>query len=170
MGNKNVIKAGDVQRMSAGTGLTHSEFNLAREPVHFYQIWIYPDLAGMKPSYDQKSFSSSSWKNRLLPVASGQGLHGAVTFHTYATVYRSDLEAGQKIDFKVTGSRRIFIYLTSGNLGVNDKKLEANDQARIDLETEIELRSGGDTSFILIDVPSCKGWGYDEKTLRGSKA
>ena len=109
MGNKNVIKAGDVQRMSAGTGLTHSEFNLAKEPVHFYQIWIYPDLAGLKPSYDQKSFSPDSWKNRLLPVASGQGLHGAVTFHTYATIYRSDLEARQKIDFKVTESRRIFI-------------------------------------------------------------
>jgi hypothetical protein len=93
-----------------------------------------------------------------------------VTFHTYATIYRSDLEARQKIDFKVTESRRIFIYLTSGSLGVNDKRLEANDQARMDLETEIELWSNGDSSFILIDVPSCKGWGYDEKTLRGSKA
>ncbi|OGP65997.1 MAG: Pirin domain-containing protein [Deltaproteobacteria bacterium RBG_13_53_10] len=169
MGNKNVIKAGDVQRMSAGTGLTHSEFNLAKEPVHFYQIWIYPDLAGLKPSYDQKSFSPDSWKNRLLPVASGQGLHGAVTFHTYATIYRSDLEARQKIDFKITEARRIFLYLTSGSLGVNDKRLEAKDQARIDLETELEIRSYTDSSFILIDVPSCKGWGYDEKTLRGSK-
>jgi len=170
MGNKAVIKAGDVQRMSAGTGLTHSEFNLAREPVHFYQIWIYPDLAGLKPSYDQKSFSPDSWKNRLLPVASGQGLHGAVTFHTYATIYRSELETRQKIEFKVTESRRIFIYLTSGSLGVNDMRLEATDQARIDLETDIELRADGDSSFILIDVPSCKGWGYDEKTLRGAKA
>jgi len=170
MGSKNVIKAGDVQRMSAGTGLTHSEFNLAKEPVHFYQIWIYPDLAGLKPSYDQKSFSPEAWKNRLLPVASGQGLHGAVTFHTYATIYRSDLEARQKIDFKVTESRRVFIYLTSGSLEVNDKKLEANDQARIDLENDLEFRSYRDSAFILIDVPSCKGWGYDEKTLRGSKA
>jgi redox-sensitive bicupin YhaK (pirin superfamily) len=170
MGNKNVIKEGDVQRMSAGTGLTHSEFNLGKEPVHFYQIWIYPDLPGLRPSYDQKSFSPEAWKNRLLPLASGQGLHGAVTFHTYATIYRSDLEAKEKIDFKVTESRRIFIYLTSGSLGVNDKRLETNDQARIDLETDLELRSYGDSSFILIDVPSCKGWGYDEKTLRGAKA
>jgi hypothetical protein len=169
MGNQTVIKAGDVQRMSAGTGLTHSEFNLAREPVHFYQIWIYPDLPGLKPSYDQKSFSPDSWKNRLLAVASGQGLHGAVTFHTYATLYRSELDAGQKIDFKTNESRRIFIYLASGSLGVNDKTLEANDQARVDLETDLELRAEGDSSFILIDVPSCKGWGYDEKTLRGAK-
>lgn len=170
MGNKNVIRAGDVQRMSAGTGLTHSEFNLAKGSVHFYQIWIYPDLAGLKPSYDQKSFSPDSLKNRLLPVASGQGLHGAVTFHTYATIYRSDLEARKKIDYKVIESRRIFIYLTSGSLGVNDKRLEANDQARIDLETDIELIAYGDCSFVLIDVPSCKGWGYDEKTLKGAKS
>lgn len=170
MGNKNVIRAGDVQRMSAGTGITHSEFNLAKGPVHFYQIWIYPDLAGLKPSYDQKSFSPDSWKNRLLPVASGQGLHGAVTFHTYATIYRTDLEARKKIDYKVTESRRVFIYLTAGSLGVNDKRLEAKDQARIDLETDIEMIAYGDCSFVLIDVPSCKGWGYDEKTLKGAKA
>jgi redox-sensitive bicupin YhaK (pirin superfamily) len=156
--------------MSAGTGLTHSEFNLAGEPVHFYQIWIHPDLAGLKPSYDQRSFSPGAWKNRLLPVASGQGLHGAVTFHTYATIYRSDLEAGQKIDFNVNESRRIFIYVTSGSLGVNDMMLEAEDQARIDLEKDLELRANKDCSFVLIDVPSCKGWGYDEKTLRGSKS
>jgi len=170
MGNKNVIQAGDVQRMSAGTGLTHSEFNLAKGPVHFYQIWIYPDLAGLKPSYDQKSFSPDSWKNRLLPVASGQGLHGAVTFHTYATIYRCDLEVRKKLEHKVIDSRRVFIYLTAGSLAVNDKRLEANDQARIDLETDMELIAYGDCSFVLIDVPSCKGWGYDEKTLNGAKA
>ena len=170
MGNQAVIKAGDVQRMSAGTGLTHSEFNLAKEPVHFYQVWIYPDLAGLKPSYDQKSFSPEAWKNRLLPVASGQGLHGAVTFHTYATIYRCDLDARQKIDFSVNESRRVFLYLASGSLGLNDQKLEAEDQARIDLEKDLELRADMDSSFVLIHVPSCKGWGYDEKTLRGSKA
>ncbi len=170
MGNQAVIKAGDVQRMSAGTGLTHSEFNLAKEPVHFYQVWIYPDLAGLKPSYDQKSFSPEAWKNRLLPVASGQGLHGAVTFHTYATIYRCDLDARQKIDFSLNESRRVFLYLASGSLGLNDQKLEAEDQARIDLEKDLELRADMDSSFVLIDVPSCKGWGYDEKTLRGSKA
>lgn len=170
MGNQAVIKAGEVQRMSAGTGLTHSEFNLAKEPVHFYQVWIYPDLAGLKPSYDQKSFSPEAWKNRLLPVASGQGLHGAVTFHTYATIYRCDLDARQKIDFSVNESRRVFLYLASGSLGLNDQKLEAEDQARIDLEKDLELRADMDSSFVLIDVPSCKGWGYDEKTLRGSKA
>ncbi len=96
MGNKTVITAGDVQRMSAGTGLTHSEFNLATEPVHFYQIWIYPDQKGLQPSYDQKRFSPNDWNNRLLPVASGLNVPGTVTFHTNATIYRCHLEAGRE--------------------------------------------------------------------------
>lgn len=95
MGNKTVIKAGDVQRMSAGTGLTHSEFNLTDKPVHFHQIWIYPDTKGLAPSYDQESFDAEAWANRLLAVASGQGIDGAVTFHTDATIYRCSMDKGR---------------------------------------------------------------------------
>ena len=73
MGNRSVIQQGDVQRMSAGTGLTHSEFNLADQPVHFYQIWIFPDEPGLPPSYDQKRFDCALWKNTLFPVASCRG-------------------------------------------------------------------------------------------------
>jgi len=167
MGNKAVIKAGDVQRMSAGTGLTHSEYNLTDEPVHFYQIWIIPDVNQLDPSYDQKSFTSLSRKNRLLPVASGQGLSDVVTFHTGASIYTSDLDEGKGIEFETNDSRRIFVYVTEGNLAVNDARLSAKDQARIDLESSLNLKADGSTSFILIDVPSCKGWGYDEETLKG---
>ena len=92
MGNKSVIKAGDVQRMSAGTGLTHSEFNLAQNPVNFYQIWIFPDLSELEPTYDQKTFSPSQWKNKIFPVASGQNIPGTVSFHTDATIYRCDID------------------------------------------------------------------------------
>jgi redox-sensitive bicupin YhaK (pirin superfamily) len=169
MGNKDVIKAGDVQRMSAGTGLTHSEFNLAEKPVHFYQIWIYPDEAGLEPSYDRKSFDPGEWRGRLLPVASGQGFAGAVTFHTDATIYRGALEAGQKIEIEATAGRRIFIYLTSGRLDVNGRGLGAKEQARIDTEDPLVLEPREDSDLILIDVPSCKGWGYDEETLKGRK-
>lgn len=169
MGNKAVIGAGDVQRMSAGTGLTHSEFNLAEEPVHFYQIWIYPDLAGLKPSYDQKSFHPASWKNRLLPLASGQGLHGAVTFHTYATIYRSELDHGASVDFKTSEARRIFVYITAGRLSVNGRALAEGDQARLDLENDLLFTAHERSDFVLIDVPSCKGWGYDDNTLRGAR-
>ena len=169
MGNKNVIKAGDVQRMSAGTGLTHSEFNLAEVPVHFYQIWIFPDERELAPTYDQKTFSPSAWQNRLLPVASGQGLEDVVTFHTDATIYRAELEKGKTIGFDTTDDRRIFLYLTDGALNVNDKVLAAKDQARIDLETRVSIESLEKSEFILIDVPSCKGWGYSDKTLHGAK-
>ena len=169
MGNQAVIKAGDVQRMSAGTGLTHSEFNLADSPVHFYQIWIFPDQKGLKPTYDQKTFVADNWKNKLFPVASGQGIEDVVTFHTDATIYRSDLERDNELTFNSNDCRRIFIYLTEGELVVNDGVLNAKDQARIDLIDKVQIKAKEDSSLILIDVPSCKGWGYDEKTLSGAR-
>ena len=170
MGNKTVIKAGDVQRMSAGTGLTHSEFNLDRDPVKFYQVWIFPDKPGLPPSYDQKSYDPIVWKNKLFPIASGQGFSESVSFHTAATIYRCDLDSGKKISFQSGPQRRLFLYVTHGELLLNGKTLRAKDQARIDLEDGFELLASTDSDFILIDVPSCKGWGYDENTLKGDKA
>lgn len=169
MGNKTIIRAGDVQRMSAGTGLTHSEFNLAGRPVHFYQIWIFPDRAGLKPSYDQKTFAPGDWQNRLCPVASGRGHPGAVTFHTDATIYRCALDAGREVALDATAGRRLFIYLTGGRLSVNGKPLAPKDQARIDIEAPLAVKAIDPADFILIDVPSCKGWGYSAETLRGRK-
>jgi len=168
MGNKAAIKTGDVQRMSAGTGLTHSEFNLADEPVHFYQIWVFPDEKGLKPSYDQKHFEPELWKNKLLPVASGQNKPGTVSFHSDATIYRSSLDAGNELSCDGTAGRRIFIYLTSGKLNVDGSILEPGDQARIDKESSVNIRAQIDSEFVLIDVPSCKGWGYSKETLSGS--
>jgi len=169
MGNKAVIKAGDVQRMSAGTGLTHSEFNLAGSPVHFYQIWIFPDQAGLKPSYDQRTYDSGEWKNRLFPVASGQNLNNTVTFHTDATIYRCALDPGVEVSHSTTGGRRIFVYLTEGRIAANGTALNVNDQARIDIEEPLVLKASQESEMILIDVPSCKGWGYSKETLEGDK-
>ena len=169
MGNKAVIRAGDVQRMSAGTGLTHSEFNLSDKPVHFFQIWIFPDIHWLKPSYDQKTYSPENWKNRLFPLASGQNIPNTVTFHTDATIYRAEPDKGRKMMFQTKDSRRIFVYLTGGRMKINDTSLRTNDQARIDLETKLDFEALENASFVLIDVPSCKGWGYDEKTLRGAR-
>ena len=140
MRNKTVIQAGDVQRMSAGTGLTHSEFNLADRPVHFYQIWIFPDESGLKPTYDQKRFEASEWRNRLLPVASGQSIDGVVAFHTDATIYRCSLEAGKEAVHKTTAGRRIFIYLAEGQITANGETLKSNDQARIDTDAPLALK------------------------------
>lgn len=169
MGNKAVIRAGDVQRMSAGTGLTHSEFNLSNHPVHFYQIWILPDTPNLSPTYDQKTFHARDWKNTLLPVASGQGVPEAVTFNTDATIYRCCLEAGKDITHTMTGNRRIFIYVTEGRLQVNGKTASAKDQARIDTDGDLTIRAQEAADLLLIDVPSCRGWGYDSRTLRGER-
>jgi redox-sensitive bicupin YhaK (pirin superfamily) len=169
LGNRGVIKAGEVQRMSAGSGITHSEFNLGKSPVHLYQVWIFPDEKGLKPSYDQSSFEAREWHNRLLPVASGQGLAGAVIFHTDATIYRAFMKEGTELKHAMDDSRRSFIYLSKGEMDANGVVLRTKDQARIDLEKEIVLRAVQDSELILIDVPSCKGWGYDGKTLRGAR-
>jgi quercetin 2,3-dioxygenase len=167
LGNKAVIRAGDVQRMSAGTGIQHAEFNQSHAPVHFYQIWLYPDTRGLAPSYDQKRFSGASQQNRLLPVASGQGLPDVVTFHTDATIYLSALEAQHAVTFAADGSRRVFLYITDGDLDVFGAQLHAKDQVRIDPEASLTLTARSDARFVLIDVPSCRGWGYDQATLRG---
>lgn len=156
IGNRTVIKAGEVQRMSAGTGIAHSEFNLADEPIHLYQIWIHPDERRLQPGYDQKSFSTDARKNRLLPVASGQGLEGAVTFHTDSTIYMADFDAGHGVDFELKDSRGVFVYVTKGDLGINDARLTTKDQARIEQIESLRLEAYDDTSFILIDVPMNK--------------
>lgn len=167
LGNMAVIRAGDVQRMSAGTGITHSEFNLGNVPVHFHQIWIYPDTSSLAPSYDQKTFAGVNRKNRLLPVASGQGLPDVVTFHTDATIYLSELEAHHTLMFETERSRRVFLYIADGDLEVLGEQLHPKDQARIDPEAALTLTAHSDVSFVLIDVPSCRGWGYNQETLRG---
>ncbi|MDD3813470.1 MAG: pirin family protein [Desulfocapsaceae bacterium] len=167
MGNKAVIKAGDVQRMSAGTGLTHSEFNLAEKPVHFFQIWIFPDQRGLAPTYDQKTYAAGDWQNRLFPLASGQNISGAVTFHTDATIYRCNLETGKEVTHQAIAGRRIFIYLTDGHLTANGHELLAKDQAQIDISEPLVIKAQERSGFILIDVPSDTGFGYSQDILKG---
>jgi len=169
MGNKNVIHAGEVQRMSAGMGITHSEFNRSDHSVRFYQIWIYPDIPGLKPSYDQRAYDFSDWNNKLLPVASGKGMTDVVTFNADATIYRAELDASRILEFNTNEFRRTFVYLTAGRLCINGTILESNDQARIDLEDCIKISAEENSSFVLIDLPNPRGWGYDETTLKGTR-
>ncbi|MDY0131617.1 MAG: pirin family protein [Desulforegulaceae bacterium] len=154
MGNKTVIKSGDVQRMSAGTGITHSEFNLAKKPVHFYQIWILPDKSELKPTYDQKNFESSKWKNKLLPLASGQNIEETVSFHTDSTIYRCSLDLDKEVKHENTAGRKIFVYLTKGQISINDEILNAKDQARIELEESLTIKAWQPSDFILINLSS----------------
>jgi redox-sensitive bicupin YhaK (pirin superfamily) len=152
-GGGGVIRAGEVQRMSAGTGIEHSEFNLSDSPVHLYQIWIFPDVKGIEPGYEQRSFSTESKKNRLLAVASGQGLENTVKIHTDSSIYLSEIEAGRSVEFETNLSRGIFVYVTGGSLTINGERLGAKDQARVATEGTLTFKAEEDASLILIDVP-----------------
>jgi redox-sensitive bicupin YhaK (pirin superfamily) len=153
MGNHTAIRAGEVQRMSAGTGITHSEYNLGDEPVHLYQIWILPGERRLQPSYDQKHFAADARRNRLLAVASGQGHDGAVTMNTDAAIYMADFGSGSATDYELADGRGAFVYVTEGGLRVNDARLAAKEQARIAGERRLSLSADEKASFILIDVP-----------------
>lgn len=154
MGNKKVIKADEVQCMTAGTGITHSEFNRSDKPLHLYQIWIFPEQRGLEPSYAQKSYAPASWDNVLYPIASGEGLPGTVTIHADATVYRAALDQGRALHFEASEGRAVFMYLKSGSLRVNGQKLEEGGQARIQNEGALNIEAMDHAEFILIDTPA----------------
>ena len=152
MGHTAVIRANDVQRMSAGTGLTHSEFNRAASPVHFYQIWIPPNQRGLEPSYDQRSFPPDAIRNTLCPVASGHGHANAVTLHADAAIYRARLDAAQVAAFKADAARRVFVYVTDGKVDVGGERLRRGDQARITPDGLIAIKAVQTTDLVLVDV------------------
>lgn len=150
MGNIITVKVGDVQRMSAGTGLFHSEWNYGDEPVHFFQIWLEPTVRGIPPSYDQKNFTPDVWQNILYPLASGQK-SDAVFMHTDAIIYRSALDVGHTINFESNGKRKQFLYVISGEIRLNKNLLRSRDQARISKTTKATITSQSKADFILID-------------------
>jgi len=152
-GGNGVVRAGDVQRMSAGTGVSHSEYNFGEEPLHLYQIWIRPDKQNLTPGYDQRTFQLAASTNRLLPVASNRKLPNIVTVQADATIYLAGLERGAAIDFQTNPSRGVFVYLTSGRLEVNGKPLDTKDQARITVENRLSFEASENAEFVLIDVP-----------------
>lgn len=156
MGNIEKIKAGEVQHMSAGSGITHAEMNESDEPVHLYQLWIFPTALSLPTRYGQKDFSGKP-KNALVPVASGEGKEGALPMQTDATVYLAGLDSGKTIDFSLAANRGAFIYVSSGQVSVNGIKISALDQARIKEEPNLRIEASEDSSFVLIDVPLVDG-------------
>ena len=164
MGNTGVIRPGEIQRMSAGTGVRHSEFNpSAKEPVHLIQLWIMPAFQHLAPSWEQKSFSLSDRGGRLLPIAVPAGKNGsnssaAVKIHQDATIYTSLLTPGQSVTHKLGQGRRAYIFVISGNLKLNGETLAAGDQARVSSERELQLTAPPDSGatpadFLLLDLP-----------------
>lgn len=153
LGNRGVIQPGEVQCMSAGKGVTHSEMNAGREPCHFYQIWIFPREKGIKPGYEQKMFAVRP-RNELLAVASGQSHRGAVILHADAVIYRGFLDAGGSLEHMMRNDRRVFVYVSEGDLTVGGERLQKEDQARIRDESVLYFVAGAPSEFILIDTPS----------------
>lgn len=151
-GGKGIIGPGDVQRMTAGTGILHSEFNHGEAPVHLFQIWVIPEAAGLEPSYEQKTFGWREHPDRLLPLVSGRGISGALRIRQRATLSISNLSPGERIEYRPEG-RRVFVYLSKGKLTLNKQSLGTGDQARIEGEAHLSLKAQEPSEFVLIDLP-----------------
>jgi redox-sensitive bicupin YhaK (pirin superfamily) len=158
MGNKTSIKAGEVQRMTAGTGLAHSEMNRQDKPLHLYQLWFIPSQRGLAPSYEQKDLGFLSGdKNQLVPLVTGQKvLEDVVYMNSNSTVYWANLDEGKDIEFKTFPIRLTFIYVKEGRLIVNGTTLSVNDQARLTGDDVVQIRASKDAQFVLIDLPAAE--------------
>jgi quercetin 2,3-dioxygenase len=153
-GGAGLIRAGEVQRMTAGTGVAHSEFNPSEtEAVKLLQMWVLPERAGLTPSYEQKQFTAEQRTGALLPIASGQDAPGAVKVHQDVTFYVSRLRAGDRVTYELKPGRRAFFYVIGGEATLNGEKLSAGDQARVIEVTNLEIIGARESEVILIDLP-----------------
>ena len=153
MGNGSVIRPGDVQRMSAGTGVTHSEFNASGDnPVHFLQIWILPERTGLKPSYEQTTFSDDEKRGRLRLIGSRDGRDGSVTIHQDVELYASRLGKGESISHDLAVNRKGWIHVVNGAVVLNGKRLQTGDGAAIEGPATIDLTGDSDVELLLFDM------------------
>jgi quercetin 2,3-dioxygenase len=164
MGNTSVLRPGEIQRMSAGTGVRHSEYNHSeKDPVHLVQLWITPAVEHLMPSWEQKSFSPSDRSGKLLPIAVPAGKSGsngtsAVQIHQDATIYTSVLAPGQSTSHQLSKGRRAYFFVIVGALKLNGETLGPGDQARVTNEIKLQL-SGAQgpastaANFLLLDLP-----------------
>ncbi|MDB5967160.1 MAG: pirin family protein [Polaromonas sp.] len=153
MGNVKGIPPGDVQRMSAGTGVQHSEFNHAPgQQTHFLQIWIEPNVTGIPPSYEQKSFADAEKRGKLRLVASGDGAEQSVTVHADARIYAGLFDGDEKASLTLPAGRKAYVHLVRGALTVNGRPLAAGDAAMIDAQDSVELDHGKDAEVLVFDL------------------
>ncbi|MBL8313441.1 MAG: pirin family protein [Rubrivivax sp.] len=152
-GNAGVIRPGDVQRMSAGTGVMHSEFNHeAGQSTHFLQIWILPRRLGIAPGYEQKHFGADSKRGRLRLVASPDGRDGSVTVHADASLYAGLFSRGEQLDQPLDPARTAYVHLVRGRLRVNGHELHGGDAVRLDQESRLWLEDGDDAEVLVFDL------------------
>jgi redox-sensitive bicupin YhaK (pirin superfamily) len=155
MGRGATIQRNDVQSMSAGTGILHSEMNQSQKPVHLLQIWLLPEAEGLKPSYEDKTFTPEEKQNRLRLIASHDGRDGSTTIHQDANVYASLLDSGKALNAELKPNRHAWVQLISGQLDVNGTQLGAGDGAAISGESALQIAStsgNGAAEFLLFDL------------------
>jgi len=154
MGNGSVIRPGDVQRMSAGTGVFHSEYNPSKnEGVHFLQIWIEPSRRGIEPGYEQKHFSAEDKRGRLRLVASPDGAQGSVAIHQDARILAALLDGEERVEHAIEQGRKAYVHVARGRVTVNGHVLEAGDALRADGEQRIVVEQGEAAEILLFDLP-----------------
>ena len=154
MGNGSVIRPGDVQRMSAGSGVRHSEFNHSRtDPVHFLQIWLVPNKTGIAPAYDQRRFPAEERRGRLRLLVSPDGRDGSIATHQDALLYGALLGGDETATFTVAAGRTAYVHVARGKLEVNEQALAAGDGAALSDEREIRLTGIERADVLLFDLP-----------------
>jgi quercetin 2,3-dioxygenase len=153
MGNGSVIRPGEVQRMSAGTGVMHSEHNASdREQVHFLQIWIQPKFTGIRPGYEQKAFSDAEKRGRLRLVASPDGREGSVTIHQDAFVYSGLLAKGESVGHTLAPGRKGYVHLAKGTARLNGERLAAGDGAGVTGAGPLTLSTDDAAEILVFDL------------------
>ncbi len=153
LGNVKAIPPGDVQRMSAGRGVMHSEFNHAEDQTtHFLQIWIEPDEHGIEPGYEQKTFAAGEKRGRLRLVASPDGAQGSVRIHADARVYAGLFDGAESSTLALDPQRPAYVHLVRGELAVNGTRLAAGDAARLQGESRLTLDQGRDAEVLVFDL------------------
>ena len=153
MGNVKGIPPGDVQRMSAGTGVEHSEFNHAEgQTTHLLQIWIEPNVRGIAPGYEQKTFSAEDKRGKLRLVAYNSGSDGSVTIHADAKIYAALLDGQESAQLPLNPARKAYIQMVRGSINVNGLPLSQGDAALVQSESNLELSSGKDAEVLVFDL------------------
>lgn len=153
MGNVESIPPGDVQRMSAGSGVTHSEFNHAKDQTtHFLQIWILPNVTGIAPSYEQKTVQAAEKRGALRLIAAPDGAKDAVTIHADASVYAGLFDGAERAVLAINPSRKAYVHVVRGAVDVNSTRLSAGDAALLEQESRITLDNANDAEVLVFDL------------------
>ncbi len=153
LGNGSVIRPGDGQRMSAGTGIRHSEFNDSQtEPVHFLQIWILPEREGLPPSYEQKAFPVEEKRGRLRLIAAPGGREGAVTVHQDVNLYVTVLEPGESVNYRLAPGRQAWVQVARGAVTLNGVALGQGDGAAVGQEESLQIQAAEPAEALLFDL------------------